>query len=103
MEKDYLAEYVVGRIHELEKELAKTREEQDRYLGELIGAREDAKAVFSLLKHNTLSGNQYYELTVWDTCDEKAYEALKHLLWLLGVADPAALKEEGIHGKNIHA
>lgn len=96
MEKDYLAEYVIGRIHELEAKLAETRKECDGYFGELIGARESAKVAFSLLEHSTLSvgyNNQYYSLTVWDTCDKEAYEAFKHLLRLLGVTDPGEENE----------
>lgn len=96
MEKDYLAEYVIGRIYELEAKLAETRKERDKYLGELTWAREDAKAVFNKLEHNTLSdgsGDRYYKLAVWDK-PNRPYAALKHLLWLLGVADPGALVKE---------
>lgn len=97
MEKDYLAEYVIGRIHELEAELAKTRRERDGYKSGFAEIRESANAVFSHLEHNSLSdgsGDQYYKLTVWDKPD-RHYAALKHLLLLLGVADPGEKNENG--------
>lgn len=95
MEKDYLAEYVIGRIHELEKELAETRKDRDEYKHVLDEVQKCAKTVFNKLEHNSLSdgsGDQYYKLAVWDK-PNRPYAALKHLLWLLGVADPGEENE----------
>ncbi len=96
MEKDYLAEYVVSRIHELEKELAETRKDRDGYKHVLDEVQKCAEAVFSKLEHIPLSDgsdDQYYKMTIWNK-PGRPYAALKHLLWLLGVADPGALVKE---------
>ena len=103
MEKDYLAEYVIGRIHELEKDLTDARRERDGYKHVLDEVQKCAETVFSHLEHNSLSdgsGDQYYKLIVWDKSN-KPYAALKHLLWLLGVTDPGEENEEkGDEGDN---
>ena len=101
MEKDYLAEYVIGRIRVLEAERAEIREERDWYKSILLDAKESAKAVFEQLEHHisTYDGTPYYKLDVWDK-PGRPYEALKHLLWLLGVTDPGALEEEKQEEKN---
>ena len=99
MEKDYLAEYVIGRIHELEKDLEKTRKDRDGYKRVLTDVRNSAETVFKHLKHQVYTQekgqeSRIYSLSIWDTHEKEAYEYLKTLLWLLGVTDPGELVKE---------
>ncbi|MBR6271375.1 MAG: hypothetical protein IKR26_04405 [Lachnospiraceae bacterium] len=103
VERAYVVECIhslEAKLHSLEAVLHATEEERNRLKSELEDTCKALMLAFQNLRECVIGDNSNYSLSIWKKYDEDSYLALKHLLWLFGIKDPADETDED-HKENI--